>query len=39
MRKTAEDKKTQEDIMKKKETGGNYEKIKALPIKPPSFVD
>lgn len=25
--------------MKKKETGENYEKLKSMPCKPPSFVD
>lgn len=39
LRKTAEDKKLLEEKQKKKEIGENYEKTKALPIKPPSFVD
>ena len=39
MRKINEEKKHKEEEMEKKVKGENYEKMKSLPIKPPTFLE
>lgn len=39
MRRITEEKRIQEEKQKKKEVGENYEKLKQMAIKPPSFLD